>query len=70
VQLDGFPAVTTWTDPIAYSCQNNFILGIGDDHTWTDYEVGGSALFSQNDDNHSPVPLWWHRIRSTKRAAG
>ncbi len=56
VQLDGFPAVTTWTDPIAYSCQNNFILGIGDDHTWTDYEVGGSALFSENDDNHSPAP--------------
>jgi type IV pilus assembly protein PilY1 len=43
VQLDGFPAVTTWTDPIAYSCQSNFILGIGDDHTWTDYNVGGSS---------------------------
>jgi type IV pilus assembly protein PilY1 len=42
-QLDGFPAVSTWTDPIAYSCQKNFILGIGDDHTWYDYNVGGSA---------------------------
>ena len=56
VQLDGFPAVTTWTDPIAYSCQSNFILGIGDDHTWTDYNVGGSSLTSQNVGGHSPVP--------------
>jgi type IV pilus assembly protein PilY1 len=28
--LDGFPAITTWDDPILYSCQKNFILGIGD----------------------------------------
>lgn len=41
--LDGFPAVTTWADPILYSCQKNFILGIGDDHTWYDYDVGGST---------------------------
>jgi type IV pilus assembly protein PilY1 len=55
-QLDGFPAVVTWTDPIAYSCQNNFILGIGDDHTWTDYDVGGSSVTGQNIGGHSPVP--------------
>lgn len=41
--LDGFPAVTTWSDPIAYRCQKNFILGIGDDHTWYDYNVGGGT---------------------------
>jgi type IV pilus assembly protein PilY1 len=41
--LDGFPAVTTWTDPILYTCQKNFILGIGDDHTWYDYDVGGNT---------------------------
>jgi type IV pilus assembly protein PilY1 len=41
--LDGFPAVTTWTDPILYTCQKNFILGIGDDHTWFDYDVGGNS---------------------------
>ena len=53
--LDGFPALTTWptaTDTtvnpnpggsILYSCQKNFILGIGDDHTWYDYDVGGST---------------------------
>jgi type IV pilus assembly protein PilY1 len=50
--LDGFPALTVWptgttgTNPrasILYSCQKNFILGIGDDHTWYDYDVGGST---------------------------
>jgi type IV pilus assembly protein PilY1 len=52
--LDGFPAVTNWTAPpdsstnnpgapILYSCQKNFILGIGDDHTWFDYNVGGNT---------------------------
>jgi type IV pilus assembly protein PilY1 len=39
-ELDGFPAATSWTDPISYSCQKNFILGIGDDHTHVDYDVG------------------------------
>ena len=56
VQIDGFPAVTTWTDPIAYRCQKNFIVGIGDDHTWTDYNVGGSTQFGQNIDGHYPAP--------------
>jgi type IV pilus assembly protein PilY1 len=52
--LDGFPAVTNWASPpdsspsnpgsaILYSCQKNFILGIGDDHTWFDYNVGGNT---------------------------
>jgi type IV pilus assembly protein PilY1 len=42
-EMDGFPALTTWTDPISYWCQKNFILGIGDDHTWYDYNVGGGV---------------------------
>ncbi len=51
--LDGFPALTVYpsdTTPspnpgasILYTCQKNFILGIGDDHTWYDYDVGGST---------------------------
>jgi type IV pilus assembly protein PilY1 len=59
--LDGFPAVATWptdttgTNPgaaILYSCQKNFILGIGDDHTWYDYDVGGST----NASGSRPMP--------------
>ena len=55
--LDGFPAVTNWASPpdsstnnpgapILYSCQKNFILGIGDDHTWFDSSVGGNTNVS------------------------
>jgi type IV pilus assembly protein PilY1 len=44
--LDGFPAITTWDDPIAYSCQKNFILGIGDVNTHRDANLYGSALRS------------------------
>ncbi|GBU14797.1 hypothetical protein AwPolaro_01750 [Polaromonas sp.] len=46
IKLDGFPAVIDWSghDPIAYSCQKNFILGIGDTNTYQDYNVGGGTL--------------------------
>jgi type IV pilus assembly protein PilY1 len=54
--LDGFPAITTWDDPILYSCQKNFILGIGDDHTWVDYNVGGAALAGNGAVASRPVP--------------
>ena len=50
--MDGFPAVTNWADPIVYSCQKNFILGIGDDHTWFDYNVGGNT----NASGSRPMP--------------
>ncbi|QIL78596.1 pilus assembly protein [Diaphorobacter sp. HDW4A] len=41
--LDGFPVITNWTsaDPIQYSCQRNFILGIGDVNTHRDRNVPG-----------------------------
>jgi type IV pilus assembly protein PilY1 len=44
--LDGFPVVTSWTDPIAYSCQKNFILGIGDVNTHRDTDLPGSTLYA------------------------
>ncbi len=39
--VDGFPVYTTWNDPILYSCQKNFILGIGDVNTHADKNVPG-----------------------------
>lgn len=42
--LDGFPAIKTWDDPIQYSCQKNFILGIGDIYTHADKNVPGNTL--------------------------
>ncbi|MBB3195715.1 pilus assembly protein [Roseateles terrae] len=40
---DGFPAVTDWGDPILYSCQQNFILGIGDVNTHADRNLPGAT---------------------------
>lgn len=42
--LDGFPVITTWDDPLQYSCQRNVILGIGDVYTWNDKNVPGVSL--------------------------
>lgn len=40
---DGFPVITTWDDPILYSCQKNFILGIGDVNTHADRDLPGAT---------------------------
>ncbi len=40
---DGFPVVTTWRDPVLYSCQKNFILGIGDVNSHADRNVPGAS---------------------------
>lgn len=46
IWLDGFPAIVSWDDPILYTCQKNFILGIGDTYAWYDRELPGSTLSS------------------------
>lgn len=38
---DGFPVVTSPVDPILYSCQKNFVLGIGDVNTHADKNLPG-----------------------------
>ena len=52
---DGFPVITKWrqadsstmgADPILYSCQKNFILGLGDVNTHRDGNLYGSTLRS------------------------
>jgi type IV pilus assembly protein PilY1 len=42
-RLDGFPVITNWDDPIQYSCQRNFVLGIGDIYTHGDKNVPGNT---------------------------
>ena len=44
--LDGFPMITAWDDPILYTCQKNFILGIGDVNTHRDANLYGSTIRS------------------------
>ncbi|MBA3598219.1 MAG: pilus assembly protein [Methylibium sp.] len=41
--IDGFPVITHWDDPIKYSCQKNYILGIGDVNSHADKNVPGST---------------------------
>ena len=41
--VDGFPVITDWDDPIQYSCQRNFVLGIGDVNTWLDKNLPGAT---------------------------
>lgn len=41
--LDGFPVITSWDDPIQYSCQRNFVIGIGDIYTHADKNVPGNT---------------------------
>ena len=41
---DGFPVITDWNDPILYSCQANFVIGIGDTNSWYDANLPGSTI--------------------------
>jgi len=43
---DGFPVITNWNDPIQFTCQKNFMIGIGDVNTWRDKNVPGTASTS------------------------
>lgn len=47
--IDGFPVITNWADPIQYSCQRNFILGIGDTNTNWDFNLPGSTTNPGNE---------------------
>jgi type IV pilus assembly protein PilY1 len=47
--VDNFPVITTWDDPIQYSCQRNFILGIGDANTHADKNVPGANALTANE---------------------
>lgn len=40
---DGFPAYTTWTDPVLASCQRNYVLAIADINTHWDRFVPGNT---------------------------
>ncbi|MDV3514573.1 PilC/PilY family type IV pilus protein [Stenotrophomonas sp. C1657] len=48
-QADGFPVITRWEDPIAYQCQSNTLLGIGDTNTWKDKNLPGATSKSGED---------------------
>jgi type IV pilus assembly protein PilY1 len=43
ILIDGFPVINNWDDPIKYSCQANFIIGVGDTNTHVDGNLPGST---------------------------
>ncbi|HWU78160.1 MAG TPA: PilC/PilY family type IV pilus protein, partial [Rhodanobacter sp.] len=49
---DGFPVITSARDPMKFSCQKNFILGIGDANTHRDKNLPGN----QNQNEEPAVP--------------
>jgi type IV pilus assembly protein PilY1 len=49
LKLDGFPVLQTWTDPIKYSCQANFVIGVGDTNTHADANLPGSTIASSSE---------------------
>ena len=60
--VDGFPVITDWTsahtpsyDPIVYTCQKNFILGIGDVNTHRDGNLPSSSLTTSEPTTPSEV---------------
>lgn len=66
-RLDGFPVIRDWGDPIQYSCQRNFVLGIGDIYTHADKNVPGNTL----NDGEPAMPTFndmFDAVRSTNNA--
>ncbi|XAH23331.1 PilC/PilY family type IV pilus protein [Xylophilus sp. GW821-FHT01B05] len=76
--LDGFPAVSTWADPITYSCQRNFVLGIGDANTHYDVNVGGGTLSTSGrtkpagvtSDSFNKAQAWTNAIETLEGLTG
>ncbi len=45
-EYGGFQIITNWDDPIQYSCQQTFIIGINDANPWLDKRLPGTHFTS------------------------
>ena len=52
-KLDGFPAITDWSDPIQHACQQNYIVGINDANPWEDKRLPGTSALVQSDTDYT-----------------
>ena len=52
---DGFPVITTWDDPVLYSCQKNYIITMGDTHTWCDKRLPAASSLPSAEPNAMPT---------------
>lgn len=69
IYVDGFPVIQTWDDPILYSCQKNFILGIGDVNTHADKNVPGSSIAGGANEPAVPGTLSSDTVNATNRTS-
>ncbi len=51
-----FPIHTTWTNPVQYSCQKNFIVAINDANPWLDKQLPGTFFTSATIAAVAPAP--------------
>jgi len=56
-RADGFPVITDWDDPIVYTCQKNFVLGIGDTNTGPDSNLEDSTIKSSFETSTTPSTI-------------
>lgn len=56
-RADGFPVITNWGDPIVYTCQKNFVLGIGDTNTGPDANLEDSSIKSSYETSTTPSTI-------------
>ena len=52
--VDGFPVITNWNDPIQYSCQQNFVIGLADANTHKDKNLSGGVTNAENEPSMLP----------------
>jgi len=62
---DGFPVITTWDDPVQYSCQKNYVMMIADVNAWCDYALPGTSITS-----HGGCPGHSASLTATSKPSG
>jgi type IV pilus assembly protein PilY1 len=76
-KVDGFPVITNWIrdredDPIQYSCQQNFIVGIADSNTHKDKNLSGGISAAENEPASQPanVDTDYNVVTETTKVGG
>ncbi len=53
--VDGFPVITNWNDPIQFSCQQNFVIGIEDANQHKDKNLSGGVTNAESEPSTLPT---------------
>lgn len=69
-RADGFPVITKWDDPILYTCQKNFVLGIGDTNTGPDSNLEDSTIKSVYETSATPSTITSAGVKAATAMVG